>query len=136
MIKPSQTDRVREYARTKYVEPARRRGDSIVEIISGDVVRGLHLMNLTPLVCQALKSNKFLDSNELKIEKIDGPPSGLGNNVKFTYRLGAAPESDKERGDSAFLRARGVAKDVFQSFGGGEAYLRAEREAWGPEDDL
>jgi len=30
-------DQVREQARQEYIEPARRRGDSIVRIVAGDV---------------------------------------------------------------------------------------------------
>ena len=30
---------------------------------------------------------------------------------------------------------RGIAKEVFESLGGGEAFIRSEREAWGSGED-
>jgi len=56
-------DQVREHARQEYIEPARRRGDSIVRIVAGDVQKAARLVNRTALVCQALKSHKFLKEN-------------------------------------------------------------------------
>ncbi len=129
------SDGVREHARKIYVEPARSRGDATVGILVKDVVRDLQLFNRTPLVCQALRSDKFLESNDLTIEKDDGPPSGLGTTVNITYRLGGKHEAQSTAVESPFLRARGVAKEVFASLGGGEAFIRAERAAWGDRRD-
>jgi hypothetical protein len=125
------SDSIREYARRNYIEPARRRGDSRVQIVAGDVEKAVNLRNRTPLVCQALRSRKFLEENHLVIEKEEGPPSGLGTRMKFSYRLTEVTHA----GQSPFLRLRGVAKDVFQSLGGGEAFLRGERAAWTSKED-
>ena len=87
-----------------------------------------------PLICQALKSQKFLDDNHLVLEKWEGPNSGIGRTVTYTYRL--LDEADRIPGlpqDDPFLRLRGIGKEVFQSLGGGEAFIRKEREEfYGP----
>lgn len=132
----SPTELVREFARRNYIEPARLRGDSRVEIIAGDVEKAVHLSQRTPLVCQALKSRKFLKQNGLLLEKWEGPPSGLSTTVKFFYRLIKQPgESPRHDELSPFLRFRGIAKDVFDSLGGGEAFIQGERAAWQSRED-
>lgn len=128
MVK-TQADRVREMARIEYIEPARARHQSTVRVIAGSVHKELGLSNRVPLVCQALKSRKFLDENHLALEKWEGPPSGMGTTVAFTYRL-----LDQEghalppRTEWPFMKLRGIAKDVFTSLGGGEAFIQRERE--------
>jgi hypothetical protein len=129
MQEVNDTDRVREYARLQYIEPAKARHESTVRIVAGEVHKAVHLSNRVPLVCQALKSRKFLDENNLVLEKCEGPPSGMGTRLALTYRL--ALQDGKEsslRPEWPFLRLRGIAKEVFSSLGGGEAFIRKERE--------
>jgi 5-methylcytosine-specific restriction protein B len=129
-------DQVREHARHEYIEPARRRGDSTVRIVAGDVQKAARLVNRTALVCQALKSHKFLEENHLALERWDGPPSGMSTTVTFTYRLaGPPPAAGQPPGESPLLGLWGIGKEVFQSLGGGEAFIRSEREQWGPGED-
>jgi hypothetical protein len=129
-------DQVRAHARHEYIEPARRRGDSAVRIVAGDVQKAVRLVNRTALVCQALKSHKFLEENHLALEKWDGPPSGMSTTVTFTYRLaGQKPAAAQIPGESPLLQLWGIGKEVFQSLGGGEAFIRSEREQWGPGED-
>ena len=56
-------------------------------------------------------------------------PSGMSTTVVFTYRLLGAgvPEGDSGL-EAAFLKVRGIAKEVFRSLGGGEAFIKRERE--------
>ena len=42
--------------------------------------------------------------------------------------LDDADQNSSETAGSLFLQLRGIAKDVFQSLGGGEAFIRKERE--------
>jgi hypothetical protein len=130
-------DRVREHARREYIEPARRRQESTIRIVAGEVQKAVLLSNRVSLVCQALKSHKFLDENHLVLEKWDGPPSGMSTTVVFTYRLmDEAGQTSNGSAESLFLQLRGIGKDVFQSLGGGEAFIRKEREQfYGPGDD-
>jgi len=129
-METSHADRVREYARREYIDPARSRRQPTISVVAGDVHKGVRLTNRVPLVCQALKSHKFLTENHLRLEKLDGPPSLMGTRVTFTYRiLDSAPcASALHPRESPFLKLRGVAKEVFRSLGGGEAFLRKERE--------
>jgi len=120
-------DRVREYARLQYVEPARRRHQSTVKIVAGEVHKALHLDGRVPAVCAALKGPKFLTENRLVLEKWDGPPSGQSTTVAFTYRLGEEQPQLAAKEDS-LLRLWGIGKEVFQSLGGAETFIRRERE--------
>jgi hypothetical protein len=128
MNKTSDSDLIREYARTQYLEPARQRGESTVRIVVGDIVRPLRLTGRVPNVCQSLRSKIFLETNGLRIVGQEGPPSGLGTRVAITYSLGnAAEEQEVESRFASLLRLRGIAKEVFASLGGGEAFIRGER---------
>jgi hypothetical protein len=122
-------DRVRELARLRYIDPARRRKELTVRIVAGEVQKAAGLTNRVSLVCQALKSKKFLTQNHLQLEKTEGPPSGMSTTVVFTYRLtSAAAQASVEPAGWPFLKLRGIGKDVFRSLGGGEAFIRKERE--------
>ena len=127
------TDRVREYARREFIEPARRRGETRVRIVAGDVHRALRLYNRVPLVCSALASREFLRANHLRIEKREGPPSMMSTTVAITYVVeevaGEKPTAP------TFYELRGIAKDVFRELGGGEAFLRSESDQFS-EDGL
>ena len=129
-MKEKLADRIRDHARTKYIEPSRRRGELTVTIVAGEVEKELGLQHLTPAVCSALKGRKFLERNHVTLEKWEGPPSGQSTTVKFTYRLGNRQSAAKP-GESPVLRLLelwGIGKEVFESLGGGEAYLRSLRE--------
>jgi hypothetical protein len=122
----SDTEKIRDYAREKYVIPARRRNESRFSIRAGDIVRDLGLVGRTPAVCNALRGRKFWQANNLRLVDMSGPKSGQSTTVVCTYEF-ADPTSPAAHLDS-WLRLRGALKDVFSELGGGEAYLRAERE--------
>jgi hypothetical protein len=122
-----QSDSIRDYARQQYIDPARRRGEQTVRIVAGEVHRALRLNNLVPAVCSALRGKRFLTDNNLRLEKTEGPPSGMSTTVVFTYHIEGTQPRDKTS-KSKFLQARGIAKEVFQALGGGEAFLKAERD--------
>lgn len=128
----SHADRVREYARREYIEPARARRQSTVRVVAGEVQKAVRLSNRVSLVCQALKSHKFLNENRLALEKWEGPPSGMSTTVAFTYRMLDAVEQPD---GWPFKKLRGVAKEVFHSLGGGEACLREERRKFHLSED-
>ena len=131
-----QSDAVRKYAGTEYIAAARRKGQDVVRIVAGDVHRALKLNSRLPLVCSALKSRKFLEDNRLEIEKREGPPSGMSSTVAFTYRLLGAPDHLRPANDDWFMSLRGISKDVFESLGGGEAFIRRMREHfYEPDED-
>jgi hypothetical protein len=135
MAKPA--DAVREYARAKYVEPAKARREATIRIVAGDVQKAVHLSNRVPLVCQALKSRKFLNENGLVLERWEGPPSGMSTTVAFIYRVqDDAGQTPGKPAEWPFLGLRGIAKEAFSSLGGGEEFLRKERaEFYGSGED-
>jgi hypothetical protein len=118
---------IREYVRDHYIEPARSRGDSTIRVPVRDVSKGLRLSNQFPNVCNALRGKRFLQANALELVESSGPPSGMGSTVVYTYRLISSRETEAIR-ESTFDRLRGIGREVFASLGGGEAYLRGERD--------
>ena len=130
----SDSDLVRQHAAEQYLAGARRRGDRTVSINVGKVHKALALDNRVPLVCAALGSKKFLTEHGLRIVSKTGPPSGQSTTVTFTYEI-VKSESQKPS-EEAWQSLRGIAKDIYASFGGGEAYLRQERaNFYGPGQD-
>jgi hypothetical protein len=141
----SVSDLIRDHVAKAYVEAARRRGDRRFPINAGNVHKELQLDNLVPSVCNALKSEKFLRQNRLRVISRSGPPSGKSTTVTYTYEFlddepprpeasggsGGTPQSRQD----AWNRLRGALKDVFAEYGGGEAYLRAERASFRDADE-
>jgi hypothetical protein len=127
-----QSESVRDYVRREYIEPARRRGQSLVTVVAGDVHKGVRLSHRVPLVCQALGGKKILEENHMTLEKREGPPSGQGTSTAFTYRLHPLPNAHQANGNEypTFVTARGIGKELFASLGGGEAFIRNERESF------
>lgn len=126
---------IRNYAEKQYIEPARRTGAARIQIVAGDVHRGMGLKNRVPNVCSVLGSRTFLKRNGLAIEAVSGPPSGMGTRVTYTYSLGKEPGSTEEPGKgSQFEQLRGLLKEAFHSLGGGETFLRKERRHFYQDD--
>ena len=122
-------DSIRAYGRERYVVPARKRQLDKFSIRAGDVVRDLKLLGRVPAVCSALKSRAFLEQNRLRIVERTGPRSGQSTTVTYTYEFVDAPDSSQASSDP-WTVLRGALKSVFAGFGGGEAYLRGERESF------
>ncbi len=77
--------RVREFVRTRYLEPARNRGASELSLRAGDVHAAMGLEARMPAICDVLGSMIFLEENRLALVGRRGPKHGA--NVFFTYRL-------------------------------------------------
>jgi len=118
------SDSVREYVRRHYVEPALARGELTVRVIAGDVHRELGLTSRVPSVCNALKKQSFLNANGLRLEKVEGPPSKQSTTVTYTYSF----VSEAPAQAHPFWSLRGVGKEIFREYGGGEAFLSGERK--------
>jgi len=129
-----EADRIRVHGKERYVLSARHRGVNRFSIPVGDVVRALRLSSRVPAVCSALKTGKFLRENRLRIVETVAPKSGQSTTVVYTYEFIDPNSSPPADGDS-WARLRGALKDVFAELGGGEAYLRAERNNFfGPQE--
>jgi len=142
----STSDRVREQVRRNYVEAARRQGVDRFSVNVGEVQKESKLRNRVSLVCSALKSKKFLQANGLRLVAESGPPSGMSTTVTYTYEFfngenSAGPSAPSGSGgtpqsrQAAWEKLRGALKDVFAEYGGGEAYLRAERASFRDADE-
>jgi hypothetical protein len=136
------TDRVRRTATEQYIAPARRRNETTVKIHSGAFGKFLVQNNILPpnrfpIICNALKSGKFLKENRLVLEEIQGPPSGRSSTVTFVYKVepqapsppGSSSDPDTNSPNS-FLNLRGILKETYKQFGGAEQFHRRERESW------
>jgi len=121
----SSSDLVREYAQETYISPARRHREKKVTINVGQVQKGVGLRNRVSLVCQALKSEKFLRAHGLKLISESGPPSGQSTTVTYTYEF--IDREEKAPAVDPWEALRGIGKEVFAALGGGEAFLRRER---------
>jgi hypothetical protein len=124
------SDAIRRHAYEKYVLHAQRRKEKLISINVGDVHREMGLSNRVPLVCAALGSKKFLTEHGLRIVSKTGPPSGQSTTVTFLYEMvNPMPkkQADDETKDEIWNSLRGIGKDVYASYGGGEQYLRQER---------
>lgn len=135
------SERVRIYVKTHYIQPARKAGSSSVTIRAGEVHRALKWdLRKVPQVCSALSTKKFMKSAGVELIERKGPPSGQSTTVEFTYRLVDDQTRKIERSKeekpiangAGLLALYGIAKEAFQQLGGGEAFLKAERD-WGPD---
>lgn len=138
------SDQVRAYVARNYIAPARIRGASTVTVRAGEVHKALRWdSRRVPQICSALSTRKFLRSAHLELVARKGPPSGQSTTVEFTYRLLESEPGETElRRETHGMRVQdgsgleslyGLMAEEFKSVGGGEAFIRAEREAWGPD---
>jgi hypothetical protein len=121
----SATVRVREWVQNHIVKPARARGDRMITVTAGEVHNQLGLTNRVPVVCQALRSKRFLEANRLVLKNVTGPPSGLSTTVKFTYEIVSGDTAAKGR--HPLWDLLGIGKMVFKELGGGENFIKSER---------
>lgn len=128
----SLSDATKRHVIAKYVKPARIRGERTLEVKVGNVVKDLGLANRTPSVFSTLSSVTFQREAGLElIEKRGGPPSGgPSTTVQFVYRVLEQNESSEKppgRGED-LMSLYGIGGDVFRQLGGGEEYLKRERD--------
>jgi hypothetical protein len=133
------TEQTKKYVISTYIEPARQKGEKTVQVRVGNVQKELGWINRTPSVFSTLSSREFQQEAGIElIEKTGGPPSGgPSTTVEFLYQvLGEyepANPNAKALPDGAGLTALyGICAETFKALGGGEEFLRRERE-WGPD---
>lgn len=122
-----------------YVEPARLRSEQTVRVRVGNVLKELGWTNRTPSVFSTLSSKEFQQKAGLElIDKVGGPPSGgPSTTVQFVYRVLDRPSQATQSAKvvpngSGLMALYGLCSETFKALGGGEAFLRRERE-WGPD---
>jgi hypothetical protein len=129
----SASDQVREYVKRFCLEPARSEGKELFRIKTGDIHKNLGWMdrlNRFPIICQALETRKFLKENGLELVKREGPPSGRSSTVVYTFRIRERLGPVDHPGNLGVMALRGLGKSWLKAAGGGEAYLRREREGF------
>lgn len=83
MLPPS--DRVRQYVKRKYINPAKKDGRETLSIRAGDIHKELGFSRRIPVVCSALRSRKFLKNCDIDLTYIGGPNNST--TTTFTYQL-------------------------------------------------
>jgi hypothetical protein len=133
------TEITKRHVIVTYVQPARQRGEKTIEVRVGNVLKELGWANRTPSVFSTLSSQAFQEEARVElIEKRGGPASGgPSTTVRFVYRVldhGAAskPAGKVAPNGAGLMSLYGICKETFRQLGGGEAYLKAERN-WGPD---
>jgi hypothetical protein len=133
----SLSEQIANHVLTHYVEPARRTGQTTIEVQAGKVHRDLGWKNRVASVCTTLESQKFQKENHLFLLHTSGPASGRSTTVSFAFgvlnpnQTGGEAKPKAQRGEK--LKALyGLGAKTFRELGGGEEFLRRERE-WGPD---
>jgi hypothetical protein len=83
ILRPS--ERVREYVKHKYVDPAKKAGKKSLSIRAGDIHRELGFLRRIPVVCSALRSRKLQKNCDIELAYVDGINNTTA--ATFTYRL-------------------------------------------------
>jgi hypothetical protein len=126
---------------SSYVNPARARGQGSIEVRAGEIHSKLGWTRRVPLVCAALSSKKLQKKVGVRLTEKSGPPSGQSPTVVFRYEIlaqdmpsaGTVDALPPKRG---LLAAYGAAEHLYSQVGGGDAFLKAQRESFGqsPQD--
>jgi hypothetical protein len=130
-------DQIREYVRLKCLEPARLNDRGRFSVRCGTIERELGISNRTALVCNALKSAKFLEPNGLRLVETISPRSRTSTTVVYTYEFrDSAPKSTTSNASntaSIYAKLRqmeGILHDVYRELGSSEQAIREERKGY------
>ena len=127
------SEEVQQYFQDNYVNPARRRGQAEIDVKAGDIHSKLGWTRRVPLVCAALSSRKLQRNVGVRLRGREGPPSGQSPTVVFHYEIlsnAGVPgaNSGKHPSGIGLMDLYGIGADAFRQLGGGEKYLRSERQ--------
>jgi hypothetical protein len=136
------SDLTKKHVIETHVKPARFKGERTLQIRVGNVLKELGWTNRTPSVFSTLSSRAFQRQAGLElIEKRGGPASGgPSTTVQFVYRVlkeGSIAQFSKAiakpiPNGAGLEKLYGILAEEFAALGGGEAFLKAERD-WGPD---
>jgi hypothetical protein len=141
------SDQVRAVALEKYIHPAVRAGKERFSVAVRDLMQDLQAEGFPPRnwpqICTAIQAEKFLRTNGLEIEAVDGPPKKQSPTVIVRYRIanpqlhsslmGLSPparetipveEAPEEWAHRMTGKLFGLMKDEIASLGGAEAFIR------------
>jgi len=140
------SDQVRTVAEREYVHPAIRAGNLRFSVAVRDLMKALEPTGFPsrnwPQICSAIQAGKFLRSNGIEIESVEGPPSKQSPTVVVRYRVvnprpqeqinhpqltipNAEPsqESPEEWAHRMTGKLFGLMREELAAFGGGDAFL-------------
>ncbi len=133
------TEQTKNHVISAYVKPARQNGERTVQVRVGTVQKELGWTNRTPSVFSTLSSKEFQKEAGIElIQKVGGPPSGgPSTTVQFVYQVldgaeNTTPGAKVVPKRDGLRELYGLCAGTFKALGGGEAFLRRERE-WGPD---
>ena len=135
------SDQTKSHVIANYIEPARQRGEKTVLVRVGSVQKELGWNNRAPSVFSTLSSRPFQKEAGIElVEKRGGPPSGgPSTTVQYVFRLldqsdlSLSGKGKAVSNGTGLDKLYGVLADTFRRLGGADAYIKAEREAWGPD---
>lgn len=128
------SEEVQRYFQSNYVIPARQRGQTTVEVKAGELHNKLGWTRRIPVVCAALTSQKLQRCVGVRLKEKSGPPSGQSPTVVFRYEIldqEQKRETRHTRTHGGLLEMYGIAADLYREVGGGEAFIRSQRENFG-----
>ncbi len=130
------SEQVAGFLLSGYIEPARQRGLTNVEVRAGEVHSKLGWARRIPLVCAALASKKLQRKLGVRLTEKTGPPSGQSSTVTFRYEIldRQSPQTTASAAiapKQGLLSASGAAAHLYKQVGGGDAYLDSLREGLG-----
>lgn len=82
---PLNADLIRKFVIETYIAPARQRGETHVELISGNVHREMGLDNAMPNVCQVLDGNILAEEANITLVDREGP--NRSSTVRYRFEL-------------------------------------------------
>ena len=81
----SQADGIRKFVGDNYIEPARKRGDKTIVIVSGDVHDRMGFFERWPNVCQVLDGKIFHKQFNIKLVSRTGPKQS--STVEYEFQI-------------------------------------------------
>ena len=85
MRQTKHAEKIREFANTEYIQPARKRKETSVAIRAGDVAKVLNLQDRIAAVCSALGAKAFQEEYNVKLIATTGPHTST--TTEFTFEI-------------------------------------------------
>jgi hypothetical protein len=132
------SERIRERAWSKYIDPQIKKGHTKIDIAIRPLMKELEAegfpKNHPRQFCMALQKKSFLQEKGLVLERIEGPPSGTSTTVVLHYSViqtqkagGKRPgptETPGERANRLTQKLQGLLKNELAEYGGAEGFIR------------
>ena len=129
------SERIRERAWNRYIEPQIQRGARQIAVAIKPLMKEMESegfkTNRPRQFCTALQKREFLREKNLVLDRVDGPPSGTSTTVVLHFNYGGDHGSgssempgDAERAQRAMDKLYGSMKDEIAAHGGAEAFIR------------